>query len=120
MSDKWIRDTGLVLALLSLILGFKYGREFFLASAMLLSITLLVPRVLYPVAFLWLKLADLLNLIVPKIFFGLVFFLIVTPVGFLRRVIKGDTLLILGWRQAETAFTDRNHRFSKNDLEALY
>lgn len=120
MTDAWIKDTGLVLALISLVLGMKYGKGFFVVSMLLLLVSMLVPMALYPLAFLWLKLVELLNLIVPKIFFGMVFFVIVFPIGVFRRIAKGDSLCIVSWREVKTAFTDRNHVFLKKDLEAPY
>lgn len=120
MTDKWIRDTGLVLVLIFLVLGLRYGKVFFVISLPLLLISMLVPRALYPLAFLWLKLVEVLNLIVPKVFFGIAFFMIIFPLGVFRRVTKGDTLLISSWREVKTAFTERNHIFSKKDLEAPY
>jgi hypothetical protein len=120
MTDEWIKDTGFVLALLVLVAGLRYGRAFFIASALLLLVSLLIPKVLYPVAYLWLKLSELLNLIIPKVFFGLVFFVIIVPLGLFRRLTKGDTLLIKDWREARTSFVERNHRFSRQDMEVLY
>ena len=120
MTEKWIADTGLVSALLFLILGFKYGKEFFVVGAVLLLLLILVPRAFYPLAFVWLKFVWLLNLVIPKIFFGLVFFIIILPIGTIRRLLKGDTLLISNWRDVRTSFTDRNHLFERKDLETTY
>ena len=120
MTDKWIKDTGLVSSLIFLVLGFKYGGEFFVVSAILLLVSILAPKLLYPLAFIWLKFANLLNLVVPKIFLGTVFFIIIFPIGIFRRITKGDTLLVSNWRKVKTAFMNRNHLFSKQDLETLY
>lgn len=120
MNDKWIRDTGLVFSLIFLIAGFKGNPGFLFISGFFLLATMFTPGILHPVAFVWLKLVELLNLVVPKVFFGAVFFFIIFPVGVIRRLAKGDTLLILDWREVSTSFTERNHLFSKTDLETIY
>ena len=120
MTEKWIADTGLITVLFSLILGFKYDEKFFSLAVILLILLILIPKVFYPLAVVWLKVVEVLSLVVPKIFFAIVFFIIILPMGVIRRLIKGDTLLILNWRTAKTSFSDRNHHFSKQDLETIY
>lgn len=120
MNEKWMRDTGLVLGLLCLILGYSGDKRLLIVSGILIALALLVPRALYPLAWLWLKLVQVLGAIVPKIFFSLVFFLIVTPVGYTRRLVKGDVFLLKKWKNATTAFTGRDHRYERHDLETPY
>ncbi|MBI2120769.1 MAG: hypothetical protein HYT94_04065 [Parcubacteria group bacterium] len=121
MTDKWIKDTGLVFALVFLVLGYvKESQDLLVVSGVLLFISIFIPQAIYPVALLWQKIAELLGLIVPKIFFGIVFFAIILPIGFLRRFLKGDMLFILKWREAETVFKERNHLFVKQDVEQPY
>ncbi|MFA6095224.1 MAG: SxtJ family membrane protein, partial [Candidatus Paceibacterota bacterium] len=111
MTEKWIKDTGLVLSFLLVLLGLNGGRGFLFAALAALLVTALAPRVLYPFAYLWLKLTHVLAFIVPKAFFGLVFFVVVLPVGSVRKLLKGDSMLIVKWKEAKTAFVDRNHQY---------
>ncbi|KKU82120.1 MAG: Membrane protein [Parcubacteria group bacterium GW2011_GWA1_47_8] len=121
MTDKWIKDTGLVLALILLVLGYsKDSKEFLVASGILLLAAILAPQVMYPIAFLWFKLTELFGLIVPKIFFGIVFFVIVFPMGLIRRLMKGEDFFISGWRESRSVFVERGHLFTKKDLETPY
>jgi hypothetical protein len=120
MTAKWIKDTGLVMALVCLILGFKGDKVFLYISGILLLISIIAPVVLYPIGYIWLKLVHILNLIVPKIFFGSVFFLVISPIGFIRRFAKRDNLFIYSWKKVPTSFIDRNHKFSRLDLETPY
>ena len=90
MTDKWVRDTGLVFALLFLILGFRGNKLFLSISGLFLLCVLFAPAVIRPIAFLWMKLAHILGFVMNKVFFGLIFFLIVTPMGLLKRVFEGD------------------------------
>ncbi len=120
MTDKWIKDTGLVFALLFLFLGYRGDRAFLTVSMVLLVISILVPKALYPLAYLWQKLVNLLNIILPRIFFGFVFFVIVFPIGAIRRLIEGEWIVIRGWRHAASLFVDRDHLYVKTDLEMPY
>lgn len=120
MTDKWITDTAQVFVLFCLILGFSYDERFFGIAVALLVIAILVPRMFYPLAFMWLKVVEVLGLIVPKIFFAVVFFVVILPIGKIRSLVKGDTLLISDWRNAKTSFSDRNHLFLKEDIETIY
>jgi hypothetical protein len=121
MNEKWIKDTGFVFALFFLILGYaKDNKEFLVISGIFLAVSLFVPIVIYPVAYLWQKCAELLGMIIPKIFFGLVFFVIILPMGIFRRITKGDTLFVSNWRNSKTVFINRNHLFNKQDLENPY
>ncbi len=118
MSEKWIRDTGLVGALVLLFLGIKYNPGFLVASFVFLLVTLLVPKALYPVAYLWLMLTKVLAAIVPKIFFGLVFFVVIVPVGIIRRILGKDRVIRKGGE--ESVFFIRNHKYVKADLETPF
>lgn len=66
--------------------------------------------------FLWMKLADLLGLIVPKIILSLVFFLIVTPLGFFSRMFSPKEQLILKNDRASTFF-ETEKKFEKAFFE---
>lgn len=121
MTDKWIKDTGLIFSLVFLFLGYtKDSKDLLILAGIFLVAATFFPAVMYPVALLWQKIAELLGLIVPKIFFGLVFFAIILPIGALRRFLKGDRLFISKWREAKTVFIERNHRFIKEDIEQPY
>lgn len=121
MTDKWIKDTGLIFSLVFLIFGYLKGsKDLLLLAGVFLSVSIFAPQMMYPVALSWQKLAELLGLVVPKIFFGVVFFAIILPIGSLRRFLKGDMLFISKWREAKTVFIERNHRFVKQDIEQPY
>lgn len=120
MNEKWMRDTGLVLGLLCLVLGYSGNKSFLIASGILVALAMLVPKALYPLAWVWLKLVFLLGWIMPKVFFGIVFFLVIFPVGAIRTFMKKDALLLRNWKEAKTVFWDRDVRFGKQHLENPY
>ena len=61
-------------------------------SAFLLVLSFVKPEFLKPFNFLWMKLGEILGKIVPPIVMLIIFFLIVTPTGFLLRIFKKDIL----------------------------
>ena len=66
--------------------------------------------------YLWMKLADLLGLIIPKIILSLVFFLIVTPLGVFSRWLSPKEQLILK-NDKDTTFFDVDKKFEKSFFE---
>lgn len=113
MTDRWVRDTGLVFALLFLFIGVKVSEYFLLASAAILVVLLFAPAVLKPLAWVWLKVAELLGRIMNPVFFGLVFFLIITPVSLVRRLVQGDRRGRVKQEALSSAFVDARGTYTK-------
>lgn len=120
MTEKWIRDTGLVTVFVLIILGIKNSGIFLYLALFFLAILLICPKTIYPLAYLWERVVWALGSIFPKLVFGLIFYLLIFPVGFLKKIISGDSLQIRSWRTVATMFKDRSHVYSKIDLEAPY
>ena len=74
INDKDIRVWSFVLSLFFLLLGIKNS------------------NILTPFNIMWLKFGLLLGKIVSPIIMGVVFFLVVTPIGFIMRLFKKDLL----------------------------
>ena len=74
INDKDIRVWSFILSLLFLLLGIKNS------------------NILTPFNIMWLKFGLLLGKIVSPIIMGAVFFLVVTPIGFIMRLFKKDLL----------------------------
>lgn len=116
LGDKWIRDTGLVFAALFLILGWKDNPNFLAVSALFIVLVLFAPVVLTPLAWVWLKVAEILGFVMNKVFFGLVFFLVVVPVGVLKRLLTGDQRDLKKQPNRTTAFIEREIVVEAKDL----
>lgn len=120
MTEKWIRDTGLVAILLALYFAY-HGSHKALGIALLLTlITLLVPSLLRPLAYVWLKLTEVLGMVMPRVFFGLVFFVVVTPIGLIRRLLSGDPRAKKHNTEDETALVAMKGLVTKEDLAHPY
>lgn len=120
MTDKWVRDTGLVFALLFLVLGFRGNKLFLCFSILFLVCVLFVPVVIRPLAFVWMKLAEVLGQVMNKVFFGLIFFLVVTPVGLLKRLFGEDERDLVKDTSRASAFYAGKGRIIKTVFEKPY
>ncbi len=113
------RDTGMAMVLLLLIVFLSRKREGYLFAAMALHvINMTVPQVFRPIAVLWLGLSDLLGAVVSRILLSIVFFLVVTPIALLRRLMGKDALKLRAFKAGhESVMLERNHTFIGRDLE---
>jgi hypothetical protein len=113
------RDTGMAVVLLLLLVDIrgKRGWALFLAVA-LQVLNMTVPQIYRPVAVLWLGLSDLLGAVVSKILLSIVFFVIVVPIGVLRRLAGKDSLKLRAFKAGkDSVMVERNHTFIGRDLE---
>jgi len=74
LSSEEIRIWSIIISLIFLILG------------------LLNSKILTPINKLWVKFGELLGKIISPIVMGVIFFVIVTPIGFLLKIFKKDIL----------------------------
>jgi saxitoxin biosynthesis operon SxtJ-like protein len=84
-------------------------------------LNMIVPQIYRPIAVLWLGLSDLLGAVVPKIMLGILFFIVVTPIGLFRRMLGKDALKLRVFKGGESSvMLQRNHLFVAQDLERPY
>ena len=116
------RDTGMAMVLLFLLIFLGRKKEGWLFIAMALHvINMIVPKIYKPIAVLWLGLSDLLGAITSKILLGLLFFIVVTPIGIFRKLAGKDSLKLRAFKKSrESAMLTRNHMFSAKDIENPY
>ena len=116
------KDTGMALTLVCLIVALAWDKRFmyFAAMAVLLA-TMIRPGLMTPAAKVWFGLADLLNMVMPKVILTLVFYLVVTPVGLLRRAMKKDPMKLAAFKLGdESAFTVIDKKYQPEDLKRPY
>lgn len=116
------RDTGLALVLLCLILAYWGGRPQFLPLALvLLVVTMVWPRAFRPLAGVWFGLAHILGTIASTIILSVLFFVLVTPVGLVRRWAGADALQLKKWkRDSSSVFVIRDGPVTPEDLQNPY
>jgi len=113
------RDTGMAMVLLCLLLTISPKRHWFLGAAIVLQVVnMTVPQIFRPLAVLWLGLSELLGAVVSRILLSIVFFLVVVPIGILRRLAGKDSLKLRSFKSGkDSVMLERNHTFSGQDLE---
>lgn len=68
----------------------------------------------------WMKLAQILGTINSKILLTIIFFLFLTPLSFLYRLLNKDTLQLKKDSSKTSYFITRNHTYTKADLEKMW
>jgi len=113
------KDAGLALVLICLLCYQAWKLPFLMLLAILfLLVAMTYPPIFKPFAKLWFGLSTALGTVVSKIILTLLFFLLVFPVGLLRKVMGKDTMQIRAWKKGEeSVFRVRDHQFSAEDLE---
>jgi len=116
------RDTGMAMVLLLLLLAVSPKRHGFLIAAIVVHIVnMIAPQIFRPIAVIWLGLSNLLGEVVPKVLLSIVFFLVVTPIGILRRLAGKDALKLRVFKGGQdSVMLERNHLFIGRDLERPY
>ena len=119
ISKEQAKDTGMAMTLLLLLVGTFTGNiALYKLAIPVIVLAMIVPKIYFPIAVLWLGLSHLLGTIVSKIILSIVFLVIVTPIGLFRRLIGKDTLKLKGYKKDKTSvFKQRNHTFAAEDLE---
>ncbi|MDH3392530.1 MAG: SxtJ family membrane protein [Desulfobulbaceae bacterium] len=121
-SNNQAKDTGLAMVLILLLLAhFGKFHASLLPAIVVLVITMTWPAFFAPLAKLWFGLSHLLGGVVSKVLLTIVFFLVATPIAFLRRLGGADAMRRKDWKGGgQSAFVERGHEFSRKDLETPY
>ena len=119
ITQEQSKDTGLAITLiLLLIIWFGKNFNFVPPAILVLVLTMTAPRIFKPLAYFWFGLAHLLGEVVSRALLTVVFFLLVIPVGFLRKLLGKDSMGLKKWAAGqESVFIERNHKFCASDLE---
>jgi hypothetical protein len=122
MTKDQSRDTGMAMVLLLLLLFLRTKREGYLVAAVAVHVlNMIAPKTFAPVAVLWMGFAHVLGEFMPKILLAILFFLVLTPIGLLRRLGGKDSLKLRAFKASEDSVAVvRNHLFTAQDLEKPY
>jgi len=83
-----------------------------LVSLIFLILGLINSKILSPLNKLWFKFGILLGKIISPLVMGIIFFLVVTPIGILMKILKKD-LLNLNYNNNKTYWIEKNEPKSK-------
>ena len=122
ISKDQAKDTGMAMVLICFILGyFSQKQDFFTLGIVLLLIDMIYPNLYRPVATIWFGLSLILGTINSKLLLTMIFFVIVTPVGLIRRIIGADSLQLKRWKKDDSSvFGVREHIFQPEVIEKPY
>lgn len=116
------KDTGFAIILVGLIV--VRLADMYQLIPWLIVFTLLImikPTLLKPAAALWFGLSTLMGTVVSKILLSVIFFVLVTPMGLLRRLLGKDSLQLRQFKKnKETAFEVRDHAVCDQDLKHMF
>ena len=122
ISKEQARDTGMAMVLICLLVGFFAHNDLFFKLAIpVLVLTMVAPKAYYPVAVVWLGLSHLLGTVVSRILLTAVFFVVVLPVGLLRRLLAKDPLQLKKFGKGKgSVMKTRDHLYVPSDVEKPY
>jgi len=114
------KETILVITVGLLVLHLVFSARIFLTLSLIVGLTGILSTLLSEkIDFLWNKLSHLLGTVSNGVLLTLVFFLVLTPVGLVRRLFKKNGMTRAA-RDQRSNFTDRDHTFTKQDLEKTW
>jgi hypothetical protein len=116
------QDTGMAIVLVLLLLALRVERSsVVLAAAVVQVLTMTVPRWFAPLAVVWFAAAHAIGAVVSAILLTVVYAVVVTPVGLVRRLTGKDSLRVKAFKAGTTSvMTERRHVFQPRDLERPY
>jgi large-conductance mechanosensitive channel len=106
---------GMVFTLVFLVVGIwqvstekSLGWYFFASAILIFIVAIKFPSLLGPFNRVWFKFGLLLGQVVNPVILGLVFFLVVTPIGTVRRLLGKDSLQLKPKPNLKSYWIDRN------------
>lgn len=122
ISVNQAKDTGMAMVLILLLVAFIGKMHQFIGIAILmLVINMTWPNIFKPVAKIWLGFSHLLGTLISKVILSIVFLGLVTPVGFIRRLLGRDSLQVKKWKKSNgSVFKVRDHKYTPEDLTNPY
>ena len=122
-SNKDIKSFGITIGIILFIISgllLYYGKEFYQLIAIIAStfiaLGFIMPILLKPIYLVWMTFAAILGWVMTRVILSLVFYLIMTPIGLLTRLL-GEDFLALRRKKSDSYW---NHRDSSLELNQDY
>jgi hypothetical protein len=122
ISKTQAEGTGMAMVLILLLIGhYTNTAIYFKIAVPCLLVTMTIPKLYYPMAIVWFTLSNLLSKVMPTIILTIVYALLVTPLGLLRKLLGHDELQLRQWKKSsQSVMKNRNHTYSSLDLDKPY
>lgn len=116
------QDTGMAIVLVLLLIALRVERSGVVLAALVVQVVAMtVPRVFAPFAVVWFAASHAIGTVVSAILLTIVYAVVVTPVGLVRRLTGTDPLRLKAFKAGTaSAMTERRHVFGPRDLERPY
>jgi hypothetical protein len=115
------KDTGMAMVLILLLVAYFWEIPLLGWAILVLLLVMIWPPLFSPVARVWFGLSHILGTIASKVLLTLVFIVITTPIGVLRRLLGFDSMRQKGWKkESGSVLIERDHLFVAEDLEKPY
>ena len=116
------KDAGLALVLICLICYQAWKLPFLtMLAIVLLLVAMTYPPVFKPFARVWFAMSTGLGTVLSKVILTVLFFVMVLPIGALRRAMGKDAMKVKTWQSGQdSVFRSRDHRFTASDMEHPY
>ena len=116
------KDTGMAMVLIVLLLMLATKRNYWIFCGIaLLVLNMIRPQLFRPAAWLWFGLSHLLGIVTSRVVLTVIFFLVVTPVGVVRRLLGVDNLKLKSFKAGhESVMEKRGHTFRADDIVKPY
>lgn len=122
ITAKDMSDSGQALVLILLIVFLFTGARgwlWFAVAALVLNMGW--PAAYKGFALIWLNVSHVLGIVVSHVVMTLEYFLLVLPIGLVRRRMGKDAMALKKWRQGvDSVFVERNHTYKAEDLRNPY
>ncbi len=105
---------GIILCLIAFFLFYKeieYYYIFIYVALVLIGSGLIIPNVLKPIYYIWMVFANILGWIMTRLILSLLFYLIISPIGFFSK--------IFGKRFLRIKITDQKSYWNRRDNEGV-
>jgi hypothetical protein len=119
ITPNQVKDSGMALVLICLILWFSLKNEFMvIAAVVFLLADMTVPTLFKSFARFWFGLSRIIGANMSKIILSILFFTVVTPVGLVRRLLGKDDLQLGSFKKTTSSvFIRRDHGYTGTDLQ---
>ena len=122
VTKKQCVEFGIVVILAMAMLAlFNKQNGYIIAIVPLCLITLIAPLAFYPFTVIWFGLAKILSSISSRVILTIIYFLVVTPVGLIRKLRGADGMKIKEFKKGkDSVMISRDHTYSSGDFEQTF
>ena len=119
-TKKQNTEFGIVASIAILAVSLRFKIDLYVIAVITLLVSLLFPVLYSPFAWLWFGLAKGLERVMSKGVLFLIFFLVITPVGLIRKALRKDSLHTGYSKNRKTLFENQIHTYKSEELERQF